>query len=367
MPMLKRLVCPNCGANIDDDGSDGVFTCSYCSENFVAAAPEKPPEIAFEPEPEPEPEAPPPTEPPPQTSGRTSYNVGDKVAVNWKGTWYDATIISQASSRTYRVHYTGWASSWDEDVDVSTIRPAGTVTVTGSKGGCSWITIITIVVIVGFCITVGVCAGLCGGDGIEATGAQVTADTPLSPGDSVHAQWGSSWYEAEVRTVHTDGTVTVHYSGYRDSSDEAVDRSRLRLLPGATQPPAAPSGTPSGSPSGQNVERIPLAPLSGPPSVGMRVLAPWDVQRYFYALVESFDPQGNVTVQFLDGDRRTISAISLRQDTITPGTPVAAKPQGSDTFYISRVRQRNGDDFEVVYGDGSSGWVGADSIFVRAQ
>ncbi|MFO0663526.1 MAG: agenet domain-containing protein [Polyangiaceae bacterium] len=50
-----------------------------------------------------------------------AYKVGDKVDVNWKGSWYQAKILSAGA--TYKVHYIGWASSWDESVPASRIRP----------------------------------------------------------------------------------------------------------------------------------------------------------------------------------------------------------------------------------------------------
>ena len=359
MPELKRLACPNCGANITDDGSDGVFSCAYCGEDYVASEAKASPQDQIDSEAIETAE--PTTENAPETSS-VQFNVGDQVAVNWRGTWYAARILSLKSPGLYRVNYDGWSSKWDEDVPVHNIRPAGTVAVTGSKGGSSWGCIASFIIVAAIIGGVLVSIALCGGNAVEATGPPVTAATPLTPGQLVHAQWSNSWYEAEVREVHADGRVTVHYTSYSDASDEAVPRSRLRLIQAAATTAPAPTGN-----DGQAVERIPLSPLSGPPPVGTRVLAPWDAQRFFYAVVESFEPSGNVTVQFLDGDRRTIPALSLRQDTIAPGTPVAAKPEGGESFFIGRVRQRNGEMFEVEYGDGTSGWVRADSIFVRAQ
>lgn len=64
------------------------------------------------------------TAPAPTASAATSsgYAVGSRVDVNWKGTWYQGKILSK-SGNNYRVHYIGWASSWDENVTASRLRP----------------------------------------------------------------------------------------------------------------------------------------------------------------------------------------------------------------------------------------------------
>jgi hypothetical protein len=50
-----------------------------------------------------------------------AYRAGEKVQVEWKGTWYAATIL-QVKDGQYRIHYEGWASSWDEWVAPGRIR-----------------------------------------------------------------------------------------------------------------------------------------------------------------------------------------------------------------------------------------------------
>lgn len=58
---------------------------------------------------------------PAPASTAATFAVGSKVDVNWKGTWYQAKILSK-SATGYRVHYIGWASSWDENVTASRVR-----------------------------------------------------------------------------------------------------------------------------------------------------------------------------------------------------------------------------------------------------
>jgi hypothetical protein len=49
-------------------------------------------------------------------SVKGAYAVGDKVTVEWKGKDYPATILQLTSTGSYRIHYDGYASSWDEVV-----------------------------------------------------------------------------------------------------------------------------------------------------------------------------------------------------------------------------------------------------------
>ncbi len=49
------------------------------------------------------------------------YNVGVSVKVNWKGSWYPATVLKAANGK-YLIHYTGYESSWDEWVGPGRIK-----------------------------------------------------------------------------------------------------------------------------------------------------------------------------------------------------------------------------------------------------
>ncbi|MCU0437324.1 MAG: hypothetical protein MUC49_05370 [Raineya sp.] len=52
----------------------------------------------------------------------TNYKVGDKVRVEWKGIYYDATIIDKNISQ-YKISYDGYGSSWDEWVNIERLKP----------------------------------------------------------------------------------------------------------------------------------------------------------------------------------------------------------------------------------------------------
>jgi hypothetical protein len=55
-------------------------------------------------------------------SAKSTFKEGDKVSVDWKNLYYNATIIGVLGNEQYRVHYDGMDSNWDEDVDLSRIK-----------------------------------------------------------------------------------------------------------------------------------------------------------------------------------------------------------------------------------------------------
>lgn len=52
----------------------------------------------------------------------TDYKIGDKVQVNWKGSYYKASIIDKSGSQ-YKISYDGYGSQWDEWVNIEKIKP----------------------------------------------------------------------------------------------------------------------------------------------------------------------------------------------------------------------------------------------------
>ena len=78
---------------------------------------------------------------------KSTYKVGDKINVMWQGSSYPSTVLAVLPNDKYKIHYTGWASSWDETVGLDRIvgakgAPAATTTATakatakaGSGGG----------------------------------------------------------------------------------------------------------------------------------------------------------------------------------------------------------------------------------------
>ena len=74
----------------------------------------------------------------------------------------------------------------------------------------------------------------------------VIAETLLSAGNQVQAEWQGTWWPAEVVRVNGDGTVLIHYTGWDASFDEVVQRGRLVL----GQAPPAPAVENRQSPPG---------------------------------------------------------------------------------------------------------------------
>jgi len=51
----------------------------------------------------------------------SAFSVGDAVEVNWKGSWYKASVLAVKDGKT-KIHYDGYGSNWDEWVGASRIR-----------------------------------------------------------------------------------------------------------------------------------------------------------------------------------------------------------------------------------------------------
>ncbi len=109
-----------------------------------------------------------------------SWAKGAAVEVLWQGEWYPAQIV-RANHGWYKIHYEGYADSWDELVDGSRVRARQAARPKG----------------------------------------------PWSVGDAVDVDWKGSWYQAKVIEVN-HGWYRIHYVGYDASGDEIVDDARLR-------------------------------------------------------------------------------------------------------------------------------------------
>lgn len=53
---------------------------------------------------------------------KASFAVDDNVDVEWKGTWYPASVMELRPQGKYKIHYQGYDSSWDETVGPARIR-----------------------------------------------------------------------------------------------------------------------------------------------------------------------------------------------------------------------------------------------------
>ncbi|HEX7603457.1 MAG TPA: hypothetical protein VF316_17680 [Polyangiaceae bacterium] len=62
-------------------------------------------------------------------AGKSTYKVGDAITVTWKSSNYPATVLAVLPNEQYKIHYTGYASSWDETI--------GLDRVVGAKGAAA--------------------------------------------------------------------------------------------------------------------------------------------------------------------------------------------------------------------------------------
>lgn len=54
---------------------------------------------------------------------KARFGVGDKVMVNWKGSWWPAKVIkTRKGNSPYRIHYDGYSNSWNEWVTDARIK-----------------------------------------------------------------------------------------------------------------------------------------------------------------------------------------------------------------------------------------------------
>lgn len=133
-------------------------------------------------------------EPPPD---RPVLHAGDPAEVDYNGTWYPATVLSEPGVGFWQVSYDGYGPEWNEVVGAERIRrraPPGATVV----------------------------------DPV-ATSKPVRAVSQLRTGARVLVLWGERWWPARVVAVRADATATITYDGYGSAYDEAVGLDRLRL------------------------------------------------------------------------------------------------------------------------------------------
>jgi hypothetical protein len=58
----------------------------------------------------------------PQGDVDASYVVGERVFIEWGGTWYPGSIKAVRGDDRYEISYEGYSSSWDEEVGLERLR-----------------------------------------------------------------------------------------------------------------------------------------------------------------------------------------------------------------------------------------------------
>lgn len=135
------------------------------------------------------------------------YRVGDHVLVEWgeERLLYPAFIIERKSKSRFRVHYEGYPSRWDEDLEL--VRIAGHV-----EGE---------VVAPPPPLKVRIARGF---------DAKKSGDAPVSPfkeGDRVRVRWRESVYRAVVLEIVSTTELLIHYDGHEAAWDEVIPVSRV--------------------------------------------------------------------------------------------------------------------------------------------
>jgi hypothetical protein len=105
-----------------------------------------------------------------------SYNVNDRVQVEWKGGWYPARVLKVEGDK-YLIHYDGYQAAYDE-----------------------WVT---------------------------AARMKALSVPEYKVGDSIKVNWKGSWYPATILKAN-DGRYLIHYTGYESSWDEWVGPNRIK-------------------------------------------------------------------------------------------------------------------------------------------
>ncbi|MDB4994028.1 MAG: hypothetical protein JWM74_1460 [Myxococcaceae bacterium] len=110
-----------------------------------------------------------------------SFQVGEKLFIEWHGSVWPATVLSIVDADRAVIHYDGYGPEWDEVVPTKrALRDGGSV-------------------------------------------------AQLREGGSAFIEWKGSWWPATIRAVKKDGWA-IRYDGYGPEWDETVGPSRIKVL-----------------------------------------------------------------------------------------------------------------------------------------
>ena len=224
--------CANCGELLPADGGS-VLTCSACGLRHRSVSP-------------------------PAEARNAVFQVGDRVAVLRGGHWWSAHVVEILSQRTRRVHYEGWAPSFDNEVDCGDIRPLAyepgpsiiPPTIDESKlkikrgGVFSAVSIVLILAAGGAALVFWaqggqnnrssepseVQAANMGGIFDRVPGTALRPDAQIQKDGMYFVKWGDGWYRGKVIEIVSPDRFVVQYDGWSIDYNESVSRSRLRSV-----------------------------------------------------------------------------------------------------------------------------------------
>jgi hypothetical protein len=152
---------------------------------------------------------------------------GARVWVEWRGSWWDGTILSAAPDGRFRVHYDGWSSSWDEDVPPSRLAPKSGPPPGRRAGTPPVVRALLLAVVLAVIAIAGHLVARTQFDAPE--GAPALSLGEATPGRAVWIEWQGTWWPGSVRSVDgSSGRVFVHYEDWSSDYDESVAPTRLR-------------------------------------------------------------------------------------------------------------------------------------------
>jgi len=230
----RQLACANCGEPLPLDVLQTVLTCETCGQGHRSL-------------------------PPPSITEPTEFEVGERVAVMWGNHWWSAHVVEMLPNNQRRVHYEGWAPTFDETVDNARIRAIGYKPPTSivppkferklkvkhanmaSALGIVAVFAAGIVALMFWAFgpqvynpnagTEDLAAAAVGGIFDSVPGTTISPDTTLEVGQSVFVKWGDGWYQGVVLSVSGPDSALIRYLGWGETEDENVSLDRLRLNP----------------------------------------------------------------------------------------------------------------------------------------
>jgi hypothetical protein len=134
------------------------------------------------------------------TGCKRTYNVGEKVIVEWEGKDYPAVILDATGPSRYKVHYEGYDALWDEVVTRDRIKGLAEGKVVHPEPPAK----------------------------VRAKAIQAAQTNVHKIGDRVRVEWHGQIYPAIIIEIIGHERYQIHYEGYGDEWNETVGLSRIQ-------------------------------------------------------------------------------------------------------------------------------------------
>jgi hypothetical protein len=178
---------------------------------------------------------------------RAPLQEGERVFVEWRGSYWPASVVSVEGAGRARITYEGFGPEWDEvaaaprikrelphrnvihpserifvrwkgsywPARVKGTRPHGGVEISYEGFGSEWDEVV----------------GLRRIKWLESERPELAArPQPLAVGDRIEVAWGNRYWPATVLALHEANLARIHYEGYGPEWDEVVGPDRIRPL-----------------------------------------------------------------------------------------------------------------------------------------